>query len=223
MTAQFWIASEKFYETILPLMGIVFFLILQVIIFIRIYVKGTLKKRTTVGMVILMGALVVYGAWGYRKYNTYIEKSKLVTPLIRDRERKIFGYKYYPQTRKTIYSKLNDTTNLNKLSFYKKNEVSELIYFLGKKNYFYYFENSKGDLFKWTKGVEFSTAAFKTEMIGLQFSLTSTDFEEIGFIKKPNIMYDKIIVPKKDEHKLFVSENKDTILQAVEYYIHWNF
>ena len=223
MTAQFWVASEKFYETILPLIGIVFFLILQVIIFIRIYVKGTLKNRTTVGMMILMGALVMYGAWGYQKYNAYIEKSKFVTPLIRDRERRIFGYKYYPQSRKKIYSRLNDTINLSKLSFYKRDEVSKTLHFLGKKNYFYYFENPEGDLFKWTNGVEFSPKASTTEMIGLKFSLTSTDFEEIGFIKKPNIMYDKIIVPEKDKYKLFVSENDNRIPQAVEYYIHWNF
>lgn len=223
MSAEFWTTAENFYETILPVLGILCAFLLLVIFYIRMYAKGQKKKWMTLGTLGMMLLSVTYGTWGYVRYQAYLPKAKIVTPLIRDRKRGIFGNQYFNRQQLDLYLGYNDTENLRKLSFYDEVEVETEITFLGEGSYFYYFEEMNGNIFKYKRNTVFVPNQTTTKVIGHQFHLNDPSFESIGFFEPGRTMYDRIEIPEEEKGKVYEPENDFIIPQADEHLLRWNF
>jgi len=223
MSVEFWTAAEKFYETIYPVLGISICVFIIILIYGQMYARGKAKKIVTIISAIAMIGLIGYGAWGYQHYEEYLAKSKLVSPLIRDRHRGIFGYQYYGRADLDLYKRLHDTERLKELGLYEEKVFEEPISYLGKGRYFYYFEDKQEKVFKLSKGVRFEPNITEAVMVGEKFYLKNPQFTDIGFFNPERMMYDYIEIPEEQEGREYEPDFEPDVPQAQDYFSDWNF
>lgn len=222
MTVDFWTTAEVFYESIVPAIGILAAFLLLVLFYIRMYARRK-KNFWTLIVLVMMILPLGYAAWGYNHYDLYLEKGSLATPLIRDRERGLFGYKYYTRRQRDLYKGYNDAEGLRQLDFYKEETVTAPLDFLGSGPHFHYFQDQNDKIFKLTRGVEFVPTITETQAIGSKFVLTDTEFEEIGFFNPSRVMFDRIEVPQSMEGLEYEPEYDPLIPQAEDAWLQWSF
>lgn len=223
MSVEFWKTAEFFYETLLPIMGITIGVLFMVVQYTRMYGRGKAKKVVVRGTLLILSLMIGYGVWGYKHYNEYLSKVKLSTPLIRDREKGIFGYKYYSWNELRTYKRFNDTEGIRKLDFYAETKVEEPVAYLGKGHYYHYFEDKNEKLFKLEKGIHFEPDADQSEMVGFTFQLKEKDFEEVGFFDPERIMYETVVIPMDEQGKVFEQDDDSQIPMAVDRFFKWSF
>lgn len=223
MSVEFWTAAETFYETWLPVAGIVICLAALMLLYTRFYAQGKTKKTLTIISVLIMGTLGTASFWGYRHYEAYLPKAKLVTPLIRDRKRGIFGYKLVYRDELDLYMGLHAPEKLRKLGFYEEETETRAVSYLGKGRYFHYFEDQNGREFKITRGVEFDASAKEPQMVGEKFYLKDRSFEEAGFFDPERIMYDRLKIPATMEGRTYEPESDAQVPKAQDYFYEWSF
>lgn len=223
MSVEFWTAAEKFYETWLPIVGISLCVLSLIFLYTRFYASGKAKKNLTRLTLLATVLLFGFGAWGYKHYEAYLPKAKLVTPLIRDRKRGLLGYKYYGRSETDLYAGLHAPEKLKELGLYEEERVEHLVTYLGKGPYFHYFEDQNGRMFKITRGVVFEKQASDVQMIGETFHLNDLSFEEIGFFDPKRIMFDHLVIPANQEGKEFEPDFDPHVPKAQEYFSEWSF
>lgn len=223
MSVEFWKAAELFYETVLPVVGIISGVLLLILLYAQIYAKGMIKKIVMLGSVISLITIGAYVAWGYQHYEPYLSKAKLVTPLIRDRKKGIFGYKYYSWDELRTYKRLNNTEHLRELTLYAEEEVRDKVVYLGKGPYFHYAKDQHGKIFKLEKGVVFASDVTQATMVGVLFELTHPEYEEIGFFNPERVMYEHLLIPETEKGKTFEPDYDPDVPMAKDHFQQWSF
>ena len=223
MSLEFWKTAETFYETQLPVAGISLGVLLLVFLYARMYAKGKGKTIIIFSSLLFFVAIGGYSVWGYQHYADYLPKAKVVTPLIRDRERGLLGYKQYSWDELRTYKRFNDAEHIRELDFYDEKEVSEEVTYLGKGSYFHYFQDRYEKIFKIEKNVRFDEATTTSKMVGATFQINNPKYKEIGFFDPERIMYERVLIPKKEQGKTFEPDYDPHVPMAKDHFHKWNF
>lgn len=223
MSVEFWKNAELFYETLIPIIGITAGVLLMIMQYTHMYARGKAKKKIFTTSVLLLVLLAGYGTWGYVHYEAYLPKSKITTPLIRDRKKGIFGYKYYSWDEMRTYTHLNGAEKIRKLGLYEETKVEEPIVYLGKGHYYHFFEDKNQKVFKLEKEVHFEKDTKQAEIMGSTFHLKSKEYEELGFFNPKKIMYQSVTIPLSEQGKVFDKEYEPQVPMARDRFAHWNF
>lgn len=223
MSLEFWKTAETFYEASLPVAGIGLGVLLLIFLYARMYAKGKVKTIITFSSLLFFLALGGYSLWGYQHYADYLPKAKIVTPLIRDREKGLLGYKEYSWDELRTYKRFNDAEDIRKLDFYDETEVSEEVTYLGKGSYFHYFEDQNEKIFKIEKNVTFDQKTTVPSMVGVTFHINKPEYKQIGFFDPERIMYERVMIPQKEQGKTFEPDYDPHVPLAKDHFHKWSF
>lgn len=223
MSVEFWTNAERFYELWFAVISILILICGIAVLFMLIYARKGKKKRKILITLGIAGVLGVIGLVGHNRYQPYLEQAAHSNPLIRDREPTMTGYNFYGKYEENYYSQLNDLESLRNMVLYEEERVTEPVTYLGQGQFFHYFEQSDGDIFKQSRGIEFSEEAEQTQLVGSRFTLIDEEFQEIGFKNPKNIMFDYLEIPMSEQHKTYEPEYDPHIPSTEETFRQWNF
>lgn len=184
MTADFWVHAETFYNTIMVAVFIIILLAVMLSGMIFAYSKSPHKKKITAGggmLAVLLGIGLIVG---HLKYQAFLPVNDHVTPLVRDRQKTFGGYTYRSPDEMDYFARLYDPESVRALNMYQEDTVMETVTYVGKDEFFYYFEHN-GKLFKQRTNVVFDKEAKASLMLGSAFSLEDEAFLKIGFRNPP--------------------------------------
>lgn len=223
MSVEFWTNAERFYETGIVILSAVLVLILAVMIVAATSAKK--ENRAKIVILLLLMAVILGGAGyvGHRYYQPYLAQAGYVNPLMRDRTPSFKGYNDYGRTELITYAQFNDLESLRQLDIYQEEEVTESVIYLGKGEYFHYFEHADGRLSKRLQAVRFSEEVNQTQFVGSLFTLKDEEFKEIGFVDPEHVMFREIVIPASEEGQSYQPEDDYTIPKSEERMNSWNF
>lgn len=203
MTADEWLASEKFIYITLPILFLITGLVLFVLIFFLLY-RFPLKKKMrylTLFIIVLTGSGLIYAMIsGTQSTKEYDHLSRLVTPAMRDRRPKAFRYQYYHYHP----AKLLDKPKIEEIGLYDKSEILEedVITYLGSTRYLYYFK-AHDKLYKISRSTKYITFSDEVETPirkGYSYQLKDMSYASLGFYDTISPLYTEIIFPKEMEN-----------------------
>lgn len=222
MSVTTWMAAELFYNVSLPVIMIISLLTFLILVFVLSYANWT--KARYIVLLFTLGLIVsgVYSVEKHTQYAAYLEEYSLINTLIRDR-RIIFGFpSYYSSRERRIYSQLHDIESLRNLSMYQEKLVVEELHYLGKKDYFHYFDYN-GEIFKTAKKVTYTKSTTYAQIIGSQFSLVDEDYQTIGFNKELKPMFNTIIINEDSKDNIYEPISESRVLLEEIVFSNWNF
>lgn len=223
MSVEFWIEAERFYEFWFFIIGLFVLISVIIVIFIITYAKKENRKKYILivsGLIAIAGTV---GILGHFRYRPYLEQASYSNPLIRDREPRMMTYIYYGAVEQTNYSQLNYLDTLRNMVLYEEEKVTESITYLGQGDHFHYFEDPEGQIFKQNRKVDFNEVDQPAQIVGSQFTLKDTSFQEIGFKNLNKIMFDYIEIPASEQGKIYEPEDDFQIPKAEDQFRQWNF
>lgn len=223
MSADFWVAAETFYNTTMVAVAVIILLLVMLSGMIYAYSKSRHKKKIAAGGGLLAVVLAIGLGIGHLRYEDFLAVNDHVTPLVRDRQRAFSGYTYRSEDEIDYFAKMHDPESVRSLNMYQERVVTQPVTYVGKDEFFYYFEQD-GELFKQRGNVVFDDQAEVTQMVGSLFALENEAFMEIGFRNPPYIMFDYLEVNQTEESELIDVENDDFVETAEEYFAKtWSF
>lgn len=230
MSVNFWIQAELFYETATIIISIIVLLIIIAAIFVKTNnnkkVKTDDTNRNKIFKYLLLAAsfIAMIGFIGHLYYQSYLDEVSSVNALIRDRHREFFGYVPYSTSEQDYYRNLNHLEPLRESELYKETEETLTVEFLGIDNTLHFFENENGVLFQMSQiHVEYVDGLDSAQLVGSQFQLVNSDFEEIGFRNPPYIMFERLEIPENQKDKTFKPNNPNDVHNTLYAHPDWVF
>lgn len=223
MSVDYWVAAETFYNTIVTAAAVIILVVAMVSGMIYFYSKSPSKKKIAAGggllVVVLSAALLV----GHVKYQDFLTLNTHVTPLVRDRQKSFSGYTYRSQDEMDYFAKMHNPESVRSLKMYQESTITEPVTYIGKDEFFYYFEKD-GEMFKQRAQVVFDANAETTQMVGSTFEIENEAFFDIGFRNPPYVLFDHIVVNRKEESEQIQVEDDSFVDTAEERFVRtWSF
>lgn len=230
MSVDFWIQAEWFYETILIIIGVLIFTLIAGAILVksikRNHVKSNRKERNKPFWIMLtiVGVLLIIGVTGHLIYRPYLQEVSIVNPLLRDRQRELFGYEPYPQRDQDYYRNLNYIEPLRESTLYDESTQTQPVEFLGTENTLHYFKNDRDEIYRVSQiNVDYVDDLDHAQLIGSQFKLNNKEFEDIGFRNPPYIMFERLEVPSNLNNLEYELDNPTDVRENQYAFPDWIF
>lgn len=230
MSVDFWIQAEWFYETVIIILGVIASILIFGAILFKFRknnrVKSNYKKNNKPfwGMLSFAGVLLVIGLVGHIIYRPYLDEISIVNPLIRDRQKELFGYVPYPDREQDYYRNLNHLEALRTSSLYEETTQTQTVKFLGTENTLHYFENDRGELYRISQiNVEYVDDIDDPQLVGSKFELSDNEFSEIGFKNPPYIMFERFEVPSNLSDLKYELNNPTDVRDSQYAFVDWTF
>lgn len=195
---QKWLAMEQFYYHDLWI-RVILSCIAAVILFASIsYYKKRIVQFYIFISILLIGYTVVFARNGYQQYGEMIETSFLTNPGTRDYQKKIFNDFAYGSVERSFYRSSYLYNSYHRLPMYNENELQQSnVTYRGTDGQYYYFEYDNGIIYYvGNRFVEFLSTD-ETYRIGAYFTLTDSQFEQIGFVPESRKYFRYYAVPEK--------------------------
>lgn len=217
-----WEYAENFYNVYLPMLFLIISVSFLFVLFFFFY--ASIKKSKYLVTIFIVGVFItaIYTIEKHHQYSSYLEEYSLLNPLTRDRNMLLGFPSFYSHSEQAIYYDYNDIKSLRKLSMYEENIIEINLKYLGENHYFHYFEY-EDEIFKTSKKITFSDSVDNAMLIGSQFILIDPDYTKIGFNNNLNVMFDTIIVNKKDSNEFYDPTKNNHILLEEFLFSNWNF
>jgi hypothetical protein len=195
MTAEKWVQSEFFYYSVVPVLLVVGLIALLLLLILLLYQENRKKGLIWLPVAVL---LVCGGGFllGDHLFKEFKATNALVTPNIRDREKRFLGYKYYDQSTLAAYQRIQSKDALVSLGIYQAEPVTQKIEFLGIAHNSVYFKI--GEQYYYLRQTPEFVAQDQAELQGVQYHLTDPAYATIGFFEETNNYLTTILLP---EHK----------------------
>ncbi|HLR91623.1 MAG TPA: hypothetical protein VK048_01015 [Atopostipes sp.] len=223
MTVEYWVNAERFYELWFVVISAFIILCGIVMIFIGSYARKKNRKKFLFIPGVIIVVLSIIGLLGHYRYQPYLEQASAVNPLIRDRTPRLATYVYYGSLEENYYKDLNALDTLQNMVLYEEEQVIEPVTYLGEGEYFHYFENTEGELFKQDREIVFTEESPHAQVVGSRFNLKDEAFQDIGFKNPKNTMFDSIKIPASEQGKIYIPEDDFQIPQTKDKFRRWNF
>lgn len=223
MSVDFWVAAETFYNTIVTVGAVIILVVAMVSGMIYFYSKSPSKKKIAAGGGLIAIVLGVALFVGHLRYQDFLTVNTHANPLVRDRQKTFSGYSYRSEDEMDYFAKIHDPEGVRSLKMYQEATVTEPVTYIGKDEFFYYFEQD-GEMFKQRAQVIFDADAETTQMVGTTFALENEAFFDIGFRNPPYVMFDHIIVNQEEDSEQIEVEDDSFVDTAEERFARaWSF
>lgn len=161
---------------------------------------------------------------GHLYYQPYLKEANLINPLTRDREAELFGYRHYSEKELNYYRNLNNIESLRKSSLYEEDIHTHAVDYLGSENTLHYFRNGRDELYRLSQiNIEYVENLDQAQFVSSSFSLMNNDFESIGFMNPPYIIFEHFEIPTNQSHLEFQLDNLSDVRDNNYAYPDWIF
>ncbi|WP_291290751.1 hypothetical protein [Enterococcus sp.] len=206
MSAEMWLKSEFFYYSIVPVLLVVGLVALLLLLILLLYRENRRKGLIWLPIVVLVicgGGFLL----GDHLFQDFKKDNALITPNIRDREKRFIGYKYYDQSTLAAYQRIQNEA-IPSLGIYQAEPVTREIEFLGMAHNSVYFK--LGEQYYYLRQAPVFAKQEQAELKGVQYHLTESAFADIGFFTETNNYLEEILLP--ESQKDLVYESIDGVL-----------
>lgn len=204
---EFWIAAERFYTFILPVVVIVYVVLIGLIILVYTYAERIKLRRHVTTITIMTATLLAAGYFvlGHFQYRDWIQQNEFIHPGIREHSY-ILGIQSDEDSAlvRQFRRSANIYDQMTELDMYESKPVEEDFpyAYLGSRENTHYFSFGEDEQFAFRIRGELSWTDGRREITGTKFSLTDDRFESIGFVPQSAPIFETLYLPEHEEREL---------------------
>lgn len=202
ISAELWQQSEYFYYTVVPVMLVIGLVAILGLMIFLLYQENRHPKAIAVfiGLVLMCGIGFLVGD---HVFHDFKELNGQVTPSIRDREKRFVGYKYYDRDTMAVYQRIQVKETIDSFGIYQSEPVTQSITYLGSAHDSVYFK--VGEQVYYARMAPTFVAENTAALKGIQYHLTDSSYEKIGFLTETNNYLETIEIPESQAALTFES------------------